>query len=147
MVDKIDQDIKIFQAVVKEIVAHQNFEGGINLVNIGQIRIGTHEEDAPSIPVPGSPPYKQLAGQERALQLPDISGRPPSVPTEVYEDLKILIDKLPRPRFQSLVKLVFAVSYKYCASVQETTDWLGVKAGYVYHWYKKLNLSLKSKRG
>lgn len=137
--DKIDQEIKILQAVLEKAVS-QNPGAAISVVTIGQIRIGTHEEDTPSTPV--SVPL--LPQRREALRLPDTTSvKKLQAPTERYEDLKILIDKLPKPRFDSLMKLVFGTSCKYCDSVQDAADWLGVNKSYIYHWYKKFGLSIK----
>ena len=43
---KITQDLRIMQAIVKEAIA-QNPNGGINIVNIGQIQITSNMEEAP----------------------------------------------------------------------------------------------------
>lgn len=138
--DKIDQEIKILQAVLEKAVS-QNPGAAISVVTIGQIRIGTHEEDTPSTSVPLLPQRRE------ALRLPEAtSAKMLQAPTERYEDLKILMDKLPKPKLDSLMKLVFGTSCKYCASVEDAADWLGVNKSYIYHWYKKLGLSMKKGR-
>ncbi len=43
-VDKINQDLRIMQAIVKEAI-QQNPDGGINIVNIGQVKLVNSVEE------------------------------------------------------------------------------------------------------
>ena len=136
MTDKINQDLQIFQQLIK--TATENPENsGINIVYIGQVRIGTQEienTDIPSSTIPAT--MTPVTNNIKRIGLQEYD----------YEGLEKILENLPTPRFDALLNAAITIALKLNKNQRDASDWLGVKEARFNNWLARLGLRFKDRK-
>lgn len=134
---KMIQDIRIAQNIVKEAIArHPDDNLTINIVNV---QIGSSSIEKPIESQPQIEAKKALL-----LDTPSIEFKSSAaIPDEIYHVLETVMQSLPKPRHDSLIRMMYETAYRKFNTTREMAEWLGVERSALYPWFKKLGLPLK----
>ena len=141
MTDKINQELEILQQVIKAGMKDSE-HSGINVVYIGQVRIGTQEMENVN-------PNNELAiplasTQPQSLKLPDLKNL--VLEKGKYEKLGEILEHLPEPRFNSLLKAICIAALNRNKTQKSASDWLGIGEGTFHNWLTKFSLRYRDRR-
>lgn len=140
---KLTQEIRIWQTMIEKVI-ERNPGKGISIINVGPIFIGTAETGDKSIVADRDRP---VAIEEKS-EVPLAGLLPPaSTAEEIYSMLEIVMDLLPQPRHDRLIRAMYELAHRKFDKVQDMTDWLGVpNSEHVYRWFRKFGLATKGRR-